>query len=461
MASSPVASKRTNATPGGLKIQPTPNTLRSAKSKQQQVEPEPPKRKYSKVSLARNWKFIQAHPDKRWMILLQIRNILQSYPQQTTFENLRQVMRVKGDLGKGVYGKVYEMKVRSREQSVDYMPYTFALKLVQVHNTDKFDRSSTIEKIMREIQAFGYTNGLVYLRICPNFTLAPRTFFAKVVTTAQQSGETKKMRSSFCCMIVMERESGTYKEWLVANGANAPVNEILGHVLQMFMGIAALAKHLEMCHNDLYFKNVLYSTCQPVNIKYILMGSTFYVPNSTLNIKISDFGIATSPKVLRIGHTELGHLVTKKLALSSFTDFDFSNHILDYANIPPYARDSAVVLRSLSKTQHINPRLRTWADYGLKMLDKYSAAGQLSDWDLLLQFIIDLFNPKTLGACELDELIFSGTNTDPGPKTPASLFPNSDGTLVNTETFCVDGQTIGTDVQVSRMLTNFVSHYHT
>lgn len=418
---------------------------------------------YTPTSIARNWRTIQSSTNARWETLCTLRDLLAKCPRKTNFNDLGKLVRVTKDLGQGVYGKVYEVMFRSANRNA--MPYAFALKRVQVNNVSKESRADIVEKIMREIQSFGFTNGLVYLRICPNFTLVPRTFFTKIPSTTSNL-------SLICCMIIMERESGTFREWLRMSSQHSE-ETVMGCILQIFMGIAALVRHLDICHNDLYFKNVLYTECQPFDLNYSLNGHCYRIRNCSMLIKISDFGIASSPKILRIDHSNLTHLVMKNLPIGNLQTFDFGHHILDYINVPPYARDPAVVLRSLSLTAHVPPNVRLWATESLAHLDMYCKKGLMHSGKYILQFIMDIFSPRFLSACNMDQHMFTPLpphDTPDSPVPPPSSvyasaqhqhnYTSQQQSTRPSETFTICGENVGDDAQISRVLTEQVHFFH-
>lgn len=465
---------------------------------------------YSTTSLERNRRSIQSSTSQRWEQLSLIREVLEGYPRKATFRQLRECMFVAGELGSGVYGNVYEMCLRAPH--CYRMPYSFAMKMVHVNNVNRSQREETVTRVLREIHAFSYTNGLVYLNICPNFTLAPRTFFAKarvlvavhpenddkktVIThrknvveeerLAISKGNTvpaatvavspgakqKKNKNMLCCMIIMERESGTVRDWLkMAKPGSLRTADVMEVMLQVFMAICAMGKHLELCHNDMYFKNILYSQCDSREMVYKLAGAQYTIRRCKMLVKITDFGIATSPKVLFKSHTDLTHLVRGNLHVSSHSEIEFTHHILDYENVQPYARDPAVVLRTLTLMSSLSQKVKTWALKGLLILDDLAADGQrMHHWKGVVDLTGRLFHPDFLSSCEIEPNMFSPVRSSssycmssvmpPTPHPPLSTGPTTKHQPAATEYFDVDGARVGNDEQISELLTAQAKYFH-
>ncbi len=347
-----------------------------------------------------NWmtlEYIQTSVSERWDVLAKLRQVLWLKPRDASLSDLRELIEVKGDLGKGVYGKVYKVVLTAPFRNV--MPHPFALKNVRV-NDCKSERHDLITKVMRENQAFGYTNGLVFLRISPNFPLVARAYFTK--------GSKKHRRTSyFCCLLAMEYEHGTFREWLQLSNHLENAREMMHAIFQVIMGIAAYVKHLRLCHNDLYLKNILYSKMESVEFVYKLSGRHYYLKNCRYLFKISDFGISSSPDYLDNRHTDMSHLGVRKLVTDSLRHIDFTNHILDYKNVQPYARDLVTILRSLSLATRLNESVHSWVNNALVTLDQYCTANRMHYWDGTIQFIDEIFSPAFLSHARLSSTLFS------------------------------------------------------
>lgn len=344
-----------------------------------------------------DWQYIQTSVAERWEVLAKLRQVLWLKPRNATLSDLREIIKVKGDLGKGVYGKVYKVVLTSPFRQS--MPYPFALKNVRVHDC-KSERHDLITKVMRENQAFGYTNGLVFLRISPNFPLVARAYFTK-------SGKKQRRTAYFCCLLAMEYEHGSFKDWLQLGDHLENAREMMHAILQIMMGIAAYAKHLRMCHNDLYFKNILYSKTARVDFVYKLSGRHYHIKHCRYLFKISDFGISSSPDYLDNRHTDLSHLGVKRLAAKSMRHLEFDNHILDYKNVQPYARDLVTFLRSLSLSRRLHQSVQSWVHIALVTLDRYCAENRMHDWAGTIQFIDEIFSPSVLSSARLSGSLFS------------------------------------------------------
>ncbi len=359
------------------------------------------------------WKYIQSSVAERWNVLAELRQILWSKPRDASLRDLQTILKVRGDLGKGVYGKVYDVVLTSSLR--ERMPHHFALKIVSV-NDCKSERQDLIMKVMRENQAFGYTNALVFLRICPNFTLVPRAFFTK--------NKKHRRASYFCCLIVMERENGNMKEFLDLSNNVQNARLMMSAILQVMMAIVSCAKHLRLCHNDLYLKNILYCAMQPTNMLYKLSDQYYHIPNCSYIFKMSDFGIASSPDYLNNRHTDMNHLVTINRAAKSMRTYEFKYHILEYQNVQPYARDICVFLRSLTLVNDLDANVQRWVNNALHTLDQYCNENRMNSHMGPAKFVEDIFSPTFLHNSNLSSKLFS---------LPDNRIPR------DTEIFDVDG----------------------
>lgn len=352
---------------------------------------------YSEVVLTQNWQYIQSNCDERWIFLTAMRDVTCGISRFTSFKDLRQFITVKGQLGIGVYAIVYDVEFRDPYKK-SRVPYQFALKLVQTTNRKKEHRAEIIQKILRECQAFRLTNALVKMHISCNFVLSPRNFFTKNADDLIQTdnNENKNPMSYLCACILLEKETSTFKQYLQIGNNALAVEQIMHCIFQIFMGVVAMASHLKMVHNDLYFKNILYSKCKPVHMVYRFRGRNYFLRNCETIIKISDFGIATSPTFLHSRHNDMSHLVSKHLSINRLSDYDFSNHILDYDNVEPYARDVAVVLRSLSLTNGLHVDIQKWVQASLFRLDMYCDEKKMMHSIGLIEYVSDIFSSQFL-----------------------------------------------------------------
>lgn len=347
---------------------------------------------YTQVS----WSYIQSSVEERWNVMSDLRQILWQKPRDASLSDLREIFQVRGDLGKGVYGKVYDVVLTPELRP--QLPYHFALKIVSVADS-KSERQDLIMKVMRENQAFGYTNALVFLKICPNFTLVPRAFFTR--------NKERRRASYFCCLIIMERENGSMKAWLELGQHTMNTKLMMSAILQVLMAIAACSKHIKLCHNDLYFNNILYCDIEPTNMVYQMSGHQYYLHHCIYLFKMADFGIASSPDFLDNRHTDMGHLISDPKIAESMRTFKFKYHILEYKNVQPYARDLAVFLRSLSLVPQMDGHVQTWINESLKTLDRYCEENRMHSHTGPSKFIEEILSPSFLRRSKLSGSIFS------------------------------------------------------
>ena len=162
--------------------------------------------------------------------------------------------------------------------------------------------------------------------------------------------------------------------------------------LQVFMAIAAYGTHLNVVHNDLYLKNILFNEIPKTTLVYKFRNQTYILPQCEYLFKVSDFGICSGPTWLRNSHQEMTQMTKERRTVSSLLDFDFSNHILEYCNVPPHTRDSAILLRSMLHAPGLHPSCRNW-------LTSATKCGDIGCWYLMVKFFFWVGGGYTYTQC--------------------------------------------------------------
>jgi len=128
---------------------------------------------------------------------------------------------------------------------------------------------------------------------------------------------------------------------------------------QQLVSLLCLNSILGLCHNDNYPHNNLVDKVVPGIYQFRFDGETFTWFNYGHQVKMADFGHATGTSFLNIcsmgyGDHHYDHIDRHQSDPSSFTPSQmaqFDNlHILQFSNMPIYARDLVVVLAAYKNT---------------------------------------------------------------------------------------------------------------
>lgn len=341
--------------------------------------------------------YSNASVQQRWDNHVAVQLSLKRFTRGTKMEDLRGVLRVTKELGKGVYGVVYEATLIGKKVQ------NIAIKSVNTLD-DPQNRETVLGKIMREGMAYAYLCALVCMNICPNFALVHRAFLTR-------HSQHNKM---YCYLLVMEKADGNMKEWVhlqkdinVSNSQKwiSEPHVLMSAVFQIFMAISACSQHINLVHNDLYLKNILYNRISKTTLVYHFRNRTYCLCDCEFLFKISDFGICSSPTHLDNEHNDMVLMTKVCRRVNSLLDLDFSNHILEYQNVDPYARDSIVFILSLLHSPDMHASCKTWLLNSLKYLDTI----KLNDVSNLQIFISSIFSKNFLQKSGLSPHLF-----DPG-----------------------------------------------
>jgi serine/threonine protein kinase len=144
---------------------------------------------------------------------------------------------------------------------------------------------------------------------------------------------------------------------------------------QLSSGLAALALLLGAVHNDLYPRNVLLRRLpREVSVVYDVCGAQYRGVHDTL-FAIADFGVCGSPLL------GCGRCCTPGIRLSSvetprlFGQTPTEQHILKYAELPPFSRDIYVLFKwptgGLANLYAVPESIMAWSLRILKHVDEH------------------------------------------------------------------------------------------
>ena len=172
--------------------------------------------------------FFQSYAQKRWDDHLHVQLALKKFPRGTRLEHLRNVIKVCGELGKGVYGVVYEAKINQLAQGGSGS--SIAIKSISTLDRPN-DRETIFSRMLREEIAYAYLNALVFLRICPNFALVHKSFLSRH----------QQRNNMYCFLMCMEKADGNMREWIASkHGYVEESHAIMSAIFQIFMACFSL-----------------------------------------------------------------------------------------------------------------------------------------------------------------------------------------------------------------------------
>lgn len=321
---------------------------------------------------------------RRWYIHHVIQAVLKLYPRDADLSILKDIIQLKHQLGKGAYGTVYAAQIQNR---------TVAIKSVGAEVTDA-EQKVVFEKLLREEMAHIYLNALVFLKVCPNYTLVHASFFS----------QHRHQKGLYCFLMCVEKADGDMKKWIEGQqyGHLHDQTTLFHAIFQVVMGIVCYITHLDITHNDLYLKNILYTDyTEPTTISYSFDGEEYRLYQTRYLFQIADFGICSSPKYLLNDHDEIQKTYTKQNRhCSSFLTFNFNNHIIEYGNIHRYVRDIAVFFRSLLVYVKVMDKgCGQWLQNSLYVLDNY----KVETLQQFRKYVKHIFSEEFMSAASLDK----------------------------------------------------------
>jgi len=131
---------------------------------------------------------------------------------------------------------------------------------------------------------------------------------------------------------------------------------------QQLVGIVCLNSILGICHNDNYSSNNLVDEVDPCMYRFQYDGKVLEWYNYETLVKITDFGMASGKSFLKLESSTLSHEYynTDKLVRCCKNDFQdltsfgrlSRHHILEFENVPAYARDIIATLDSFNSSMY-------------------------------------------------------------------------------------------------------------
>lgn len=333
---------------------------------------------------------VQSNVQQRWNDYILVQLTFKTFPRNVGFAELNKnkTIRVNGELGKGEYGIVYDCNVSCRQEQIRRV----AIKIVTTPDNPT-KRELTLARMLREEIACAYLNSLVFLRVCPNFVLVHKSFLSR---------HTKK-ENIFCFLLSMEKADGNFRQWTKEKAAvfREPFN-FMQCMFQIFIAMVVYGTYIDMVHNDLYLKNILYNNIPKTTFVYQFRGRKYYLNRCEVLLKISDLGICSSLQYLKNSHKDMCNIASTKRHASSLVDYDFAHHVLEYTSIPAFCRDAVTVLRSVGFISYLHPACKAWIGESLALLDarRPDTAAKLGD------YVEAIFHRECLAKCGISPNIF-------------------------------------------------------
>jgi hypothetical protein len=187
--------------------------------------------------------------------------------------NNKKIKSVK-ELGKGVEGVVYLLKLAEKYEAVLKINNVFQINKINVLKLKKSELLKTDGFV--EYYASLLINILLEDKISPNFVYNYKAFI------------TKNQILSYNEFI----KSDSLRNFLKKN-KNIDKKVIFNIFFQILSALHALQYHFNMIHADLHFENILISEIKPGGYwEYIINGKKYYIPNLGYQIYLNDYGYA-------------------------------------------------------------------------------------------------------------------------------------------------------------------------
>lgn len=155
---------------------------------------------------------------ERWDQHLEIQKALKKCPRDSTLETLieNQIIKLHQKLGTGVYGTVYDSTLCNSSSALP-----LAIKSVLAEDNHS-NRKYIVSRLLREEVAYAYLNGLVFLQICPHFSLVHKSFIRVATPDSNQTTATKEDNDNFYTSYWNEnRNSPTFEDTIRTSRAIA------------------------------------------------------------------------------------------------------------------------------------------------------------------------------------------------------------------------------------------------
>lgn len=174
---------------------------------------------------------------------------------------------------------------------------------------------------------------------------------------------------------------------------------------QILSVIAALAKTLRLCHNDLYSRNVLVKRSpHPHGIHWYRIEDSWYRVPVPFLCALTDFGIAASSLLdARAGAPELQPSLQAAPPQRRYGAYTGGEHVLAFKQLPPFSRDVYTTLKMCAQTFRGFPPapgvIQRWSRACLERVDDTLA--QFFSPDATPRAVVSFFSEQSLTPHEL------------------------------------------------------------
>lgn len=213
-----------------------------------------------------------------------------------------------------------------------------------------------------EIKCLQWTSALVELNVSPFFPMLhyAQWLVEEVVLVEELSDCTLHKFLRQCKMI--------------------PTPVAMSFVLQCLIAVYHLSVGLDVCHNDLYFNNILMSQVDPAIMEFSVAGSVEPVRffNFGVLLKFVDFGLVSSPTMIQRPHENLFpyYYEKGKEKDASKKQPNIKDHILLFNKYPPFARDLFSILISFKSIMKTSREVLKWISKSLDLLHQMVTSGK-------------------------------------------------------------------------------------
>ena len=179
-------------------------------------------------------------------------------------------------------------------------------------------------------------------------------------------------------------------------------------LFQVLSAVDAMSTVFHISHNDAYPRNILISpTARARRVAYRCHGTAYAVDWPFL-AALTDFGIASSPQLMgERGHPEVADNLKPIAMGDAFGLRTSTHHILQYKDMPVFARDVYTVLKWIYFPTQGMPRapasIRAWLQAALQLTD--SITDQLHTPHGLRDLFGVIFSNRWMAVCALPLLV--------------------------------------------------------
>lgn len=173
-------------------------------------------------------------------------------------------------------------------------------------------------------------------------------------------------------------------------------------LFQVGSAVLCVAKLLEVCHNDLYPRNVLLRRIMPPGdsrpLRYNQFGVRHALAWHSLAV-LTDFGVCSGPLLASKAGPEVKRTPAVLRSVVPFGRQPPGPHVLNYSYLPPYSRDPYMLFKWGAFRAKGLPKapesVASWCQVVLDYMDRHQT--DFSSPDATLATFRFAFSPKTLG----------------------------------------------------------------